>query len=95
MASTVSHSGWLVKGAMSGKDSWKKRHFRLNGLELSYYETDKPTAKPKGTLRIEASSVVRVHPGGIHKGKTNELEVTFPSAKETLCAVSTGAADDM
>lgn len=81
--------GYLNKKAMSsfGKDSWKKRFFRLRGTDLSYFENEK-AGKSKGSLFLEKGSRIVLHASGPHKGKTNELEVTFPSKNETLYATA-------
>jgi hypothetical protein len=55
--------GWLVKRAMSGKDSWKRRYFVLSPHQrsLSYWESDKDKDKParrKGTLQLTSASRV-------------------------------------
>lgn len=96
MADGVTHSGWLMKKAMSsfGKDNWKKRYFRLQGRELSYFE-DQKSQKAKGKLLVSVNSVVTVFPAGAHKGKAYELELTFPEASETLYVVAANSAEDM
>ena len=79
----------MVKRAISGKNSWKKRYFTLDSknLKLSYY-TKPPKSlktKPKGVIQLSATSRAAVEDFPPGAATTKVLKVS--TDKKILVAV--------
>jgi len=88
--SNWAYSGWLVKRAISGKNSWKKRFFGLDttAMTLSYFtsEPKTTTAKPKGTIQLDHTTRATVEGFPPVQPRIKALKVT--SSSKILIAVT-------
>jgi alpha-tubulin suppressor-like RCC1 family protein len=89
LARTITHEGWLIKKAVRtvSKQSWKKRYFRIRNCEISYYKDDKISTSAKHTLTITPETTVRICSLRQHLTASRELEVSFPSVRQSLYAI--------
>eukprot|EP00750_Incisomonas_marina_P014671 INCI17785.4.p1 GENE.INCI17785.4~~INCI17785.4.p1 ORF type:complete len:618 (+),score=95.38 INCI17785.4:135-1988(+) len=84
----IEHEGWMVKRPVKGFGGVKNRYFHLCKGILRYYtdqtSKQKDPSKPKGALKLTASSVVtHKFVGGINKGWYLQVSV---DANRTLVA---------